>query len=135
MKRQLKKIECDVNTWERDAKDRDVCKGIVTQSVTRIEESRMEEYKGRRQSRHGSLESNIQCNKCQWRNATAGGPPSIGHFWPPFAPLRRPPPPPSPKKFRSVYHFGSQNIFPDIPQFFLNTKKFFQETPKNFQDI
>jgi hypothetical protein len=55
MKRQLKKIECDVNTWERDAKDRDVCKGIVTQSVTRIEESRMEEYKGRRQSRHGSL--------------------------------------------------------------------------------
>jgi hypothetical protein len=34
-KRQLKKIECDVNTWERDAKDRDVWKGIVTQSVTR----------------------------------------------------------------------------------------------------
>ena len=30
---------------ERDAKDRDVWKGIVTQSVTRIEESRMEEYK------------------------------------------------------------------------------------------
>jgi hypothetical protein len=24
----------------------------------------------------------------QWRNATAGGPPSIGHFWPPFAPLK-----------------------------------------------
>ena len=63
IKRQLKNIECDVNTWERDAKDRDVWKGIVTQSVTRIEESRMEEYKRRRQSRH-RLESNIQCNKC-----------------------------------------------------------------------
>jgi hypothetical protein len=24
----------------------------------------------------------------QWRNATAGGPPSIGHFWPLFAPLK-----------------------------------------------
>ena len=24
MKRQLKKIECDVNTWERDTKDRDI---------------------------------------------------------------------------------------------------------------
>ena len=45
IKRQLKKIECDVNSWERDAKDRDVRKGIVTQSVTRIDESRMEEYK------------------------------------------------------------------------------------------
>jgi hypothetical protein len=64
IKRQLKNIESDVNTWERDAKDRDVWKGIVAQSVTRIEESRMEEYKRRRQSRHGTLESNIQCNKC-----------------------------------------------------------------------
>jgi hypothetical protein len=36
IKRQLKKIESDVNTWERDAKDRDVWKGIFTQSVTRI---------------------------------------------------------------------------------------------------
>ena len=64
IKRQLKKIESDVNTWERDAKDRDVWKGIVTQSVTRIEKSWMEEYKRRQQSRHGTLESNIQCNKC-----------------------------------------------------------------------
>ena len=24
----------------------------------------------------------------QWRNATARGPPSIGHFWPPFVPLK-----------------------------------------------
>jgi hypothetical protein len=45
IKRQLKKIECDVNSWEREAKDRDVWKGIVTQSVTRIDETRMEEYK------------------------------------------------------------------------------------------
>jgi hypothetical protein len=69
----------------------------------------------------------------QCRNATAGGPPSIGHFWPPFAPLRRPLPPPSPKNFRSVYHFGSQKIFQDIPLFFLNTKKIFRKHLKIFR--
>jgi hypothetical protein len=29
--------------------------------------------------------------------------------------------------FRSVYHFGSQKIFPHIPQFFLKTKIFFRK--------
>jgi hypothetical protein len=28
------------------------------------------------------------------------------------------PPPPSPKKFRSVYHFRGPKIFSDIPKFF-----------------
>ena len=42
-------------------------------------------------------------------------------------------PPPSPKIFRSVYHFGSQKIFPDTPQFFLNTKKFFPKHLKIFR--
>jgi hypothetical protein len=39
-------------------------------------------------------------------------------------------PPPS---FRSVYHFGSQKIFRDIPQFFLNTKKIFRKHIKIFR--
>ena len=30
----------------------------------------------------------LQRCEVQWRNATAGGPPSIGHFRPPFAPLK-----------------------------------------------
>ena len=63
-----------------------------------------------------------------------------GPFSATFAPLlknffRRPPPnPPQPtppprrqKIFRSVYHFGSQKIFSDIPQFFLKTKIFFRK--------
>jgi hypothetical protein len=37
------------------------------------------------------------------------------------------------KNFRSVYHFGSQYIFPDIPQFFLKTKKFFRKHLKIFR--
>jgi hypothetical protein len=41
--------------------------------------------------------------------------------------------PPVAKKFRSVYHFGSQKIFPDIPQFFLNTKKIFRKHLKMFR--
>jgi hypothetical protein len=32
--------------------------------------------------------SSVAITFMQWRNATAGGRPSIGHFWPPFAPLK-----------------------------------------------
>jgi hypothetical protein len=77
--------------------------------------------------------NSIENNLSQWRNATAGGPPSIGHFWPPFAPLRRPPPP-SPKNFRSVYHFGRKNFFGHTP-IFPKYENIFPETPKNFPDI
>ena len=64
IKRHLKKIDCDVNMWERDAKNRDVSKGIVTEAVTTIKESRLKDYQRRRQSRYGTLTTKIQCNRC-----------------------------------------------------------------------
>ena len=65
IKRHLNKMDCDVNTWERDAKDRDVWKTVVKDSVTRIEESRLKNYQRRRQSRYGTLATKIQCNRCR----------------------------------------------------------------------
>jgi hypothetical protein len=49
-------------------------------------------------------------------------------------------PPPSPKKFRSVYHFRGQNFFPDIPKFFVTLKNFsghhqFSPFIQNFPNI
>jgi hypothetical protein len=67
----------------------------------------------------------------QWRNATAGGPPSIGHFWPPFAPLRRPPPP---LVSVGVPFWESKNFSGHTP-IFPKYEKNFPETHKNFPDI
>jgi hypothetical protein len=70
----------------------------------------------------------------QWRNATAGGPPSIGQFWPPpllhFGDL-----PPVAKKFSVSVPFWESKKFSGHTPIFPKYEKIFPETRKNFPDI
>ncbi|KAK4309301.1 hypothetical protein Pmani_019063 [Petrolisthes manimaculis] len=64
IKRHLKRIDCDTNTWEVNARDRKSWRAVVKGAVKRVEDKREGEYEMRRQSRHKELISNATCGRC-----------------------------------------------------------------------
>ena len=64
IKRHLKRIDCDTNTWEERARDRKIWRAVVKGAVKRVEDKREEEFQLRHQARHEELVSNITCARC-----------------------------------------------------------------------
>lgn len=65
IKRHLKRIDCDVDTWEEKARDRVEWRGIVKEGFGKVESKQQREYELKRQSRHGTLQSDIVCDRCK----------------------------------------------------------------------
>lgn len=64
IKRHLKRVDCDVNTWEVTARDRKTWRGVVSSVSEKVERRREEEYNLKSRSRHGLIQSDIICGRC-----------------------------------------------------------------------
>lgn len=64
IKRHLKRIDADVNTWETKARDRKQWRKIVLTAIEKVEHRREDEYLLQHQSRRGQIISNITCERC-----------------------------------------------------------------------
>lgn len=73
LKRHLKNIAMDVNTWEKDALDQNKYHSIVEKSIPAIEEKRQIAYVEAHKRRHSMPDqSTHRCNHCRrycWSNA------------------------------------------------------------------
>ena len=64
LKRHMKNVEINTQTWEEDAMDRKKWQSLVHKSIAAVEQNRLKKYQAAHNRRHAPTTDGLKCNRC-----------------------------------------------------------------------